>query len=335
MIFANFWFLKRSNGMAFYGIDYVNQLLELGINITVIKKNNVSIQIAQHPLLTVLEVGFFSFLLLYFKIIFCRASVYCPTMHALPFVRHQVFTIHDAYPLIKNHPKSNFNRILFRLMLKYKNTTIATINNSIHKQLPQFDLSQNLYAPNLVETHNLKVHKKKDLSINKIRVGLIGTDSEKKNYENLFGIYSSYDTTRYFSFHIYGNDTPYIDKIKRTFPELRIELVKNDASDIDTFFKHVDIILSVARNEGFCRPIAHAICSGMTCILIDDDVFKEFYSDLAIFGSDEAEVVELLCNLSNALLNNKQKIEDFLYSNSNNFYLASQRINDLLSDKVQ
>ena len=42
-------------------------------------------------------------------------------------------------------------------------------------------------------------------------------------------------------------------------------------------------MVSVAKGEGFARPIAPSIMAGRAAFLISDPVFKEFYDGCAIF----------------------------------------------------
>jgi hypothetical protein len=56
----------------------------------------------------------------------------------------------------------------------------------------------------------------------------------------------------------------------------------------------VDVIASVSRGEGFCRPIASALTADVPCFLLRDEVFLEFYEHHALFSNNAQELVHAL-----------------------------------------
>ena len=55
-------------------------------------------------------------------------------------------------------------------------------------------------------------------------------------------------------------------------------------------------VVSVAKGEGFARPIAVSIIAGKPVFLINDPVFKEFYDGCASFHNEINDLVSELVN---------------------------------------
>ena len=296
MIYCNFWFIKDLNGMAFYGVDFVNAIADMGYEIILIKRRNVRLPIMQRSNVKIYDANFYQFLRIYILILFTRAVVYCPTLHGLPFVKKQVITLHDAYPFEKSSIKKIFNKIIFKCMLMNRNLTVATINKSIRKSLISYKIKNFVYAPNSImvkgQENGVGVFDKP----NKLRVGLIGTDSDKKNYASLFNAYLSEGTCKKnVSFMIYGSFNPYVENLLQKYPELSLTFFNSSDMDLETFIHdEMDVLVSVAKHEGFCRPICYALLKQKPCLLINDPVFEEFYSEFADILDSESKIIQKL-----------------------------------------
>lgn len=296
MIYCNFWFIKDLNGMAFYGVDFVNAIADMGHEIILIKRPNVRLPIIQRSNIRIYDANFYQFLRIYILILFTRSVVYCPTLHGLPFVKKQVITLHDAYPFEKSSIKKIFNKIIFKCILMNKNITVATINKSIRKILISYKIKNFVYAPNSImiqgRENDIRVIDKS----NKLRVGLIGTDSDKKNYATLFNAYLSKGTyNKNVSFVIYGSFNPYVENLFQMYPELPLTFFNSSDMDLETFIHdEMDVLVSVAKHEGFCRPICYALLKQKPCLLINDPVFEEFYCEFADIFDSESQIIEKL-----------------------------------------
>jgi glycosyltransferase involved in cell wall biosynthesis len=223
MIYCNFWFLKSTNGMAYYGLDYVNSMLEMGDEIVLIKRVGVNLPISEKTNLKIHDVNSWQFLNIYLKMLISRSIVYCPTPHALPFLYRQIITLHDAYPFLKPGLKRKINTIIFKFMLLNKNIFVVTINMSIRKKLIEYKIQNYIYAPNFISLKGgqktSKIHNEKG----RVRVGLVGTDSRKKDYETLFKIIRLKKlSSKKYSFHIFGEFNGYIKRLMQQFADVDI-----------------------------------------------------------------------------------------------------------------
>lgn len=332
MIYCNFWFLKTANGMAYYGLDYVNELLNAGCELLLIKKRNMGLPIPDHQNLKVVDVNVWGFILAYAKILWFKCSVYSPTLHALPFVRHQVVTVHDEYPLTKPGFKKKINQFLFCLLLKSKRLHVATINFSIRKELSKYGISNYLYAPNFIPESKSTITKSVRRLKYPLRVGLVGTDSGKKDYDKLFSSFSLNSDPRSFEFFIYGDYNTYVKGIVECYSDLNIVFCQSSELDMNLFLEnHVDVLVSIAKNEGFCRPVCSALQQNIVCLLIDDPVFKEFYEDFAQFVQNENDVVEKLMTLNFEPRIDRTKLNSFVQNHNKHFLDAVQNIRVQLS----
>ena len=133
-------------------------------------------------------------------------------------------------------------------------------------------------------------------------MGLLGTDSAKKNYGRLFNAVRQADLSSRLAFRVYGHETAYFRDISAHFPELRIELARSDDESLDDFMSRVDVLASAAEQEGFGRPIASALLAGLPVELLDRPVFREFFSGGARFHADIDALVESLFRHGNEVM---------------------------------
>ena len=128
-------------------------------------------------------------------------------------------------------------------------------------------------------------------------VGLLGTDSAKKNYDRLFSTVRAAALSSRLVFRMYGHETTYFRDIREKFPDIQIELVISDDCPTDEFMSGVDLLASASEQEGFGRPIASALLAGLPVKLLDRPVFREFYTGGAHFYSDLDALVRSLPRL--------------------------------------
>jgi glycosyltransferase involved in cell wall biosynthesis len=73
-----------------------------------------------------------------------------------------------------------------------------------------------------------------------------------------------------------------------------MELLESDLYSLEEFFARIDLLTSVATQEGFGRPLAAALLAGVPCLLLDRTVFREFFDPGASFFPDPHAVVQAL-----------------------------------------
>lgn len=278
MITANFFHIKSTNGLFFYGLDYLRENIDL-----------VRVILARPSLATAIRE-----LLPECRTVSCSASRYVneavlaswrgdllftPTPHPFPGINRQWIVLHDAYPF-EVGARSGLKRWLLRGSLAMSGCHVGYINRSDAQPFvaglgvsPQ----RMVFAPNRFPTPANR-SARSALAGGVPVVGLLGTDSPKKNYERLFTAVCSAELQRRLSFRIYGHDTTYFRAVCSAFPDLRIELVLSDTESLDAFMSQVDVLASAAEQEGFGRPIAAALLAGLPVHLLDRPVFREFFS---------------------------------------------------------
>ena len=270
MKLVNLFFLKGMNGMFFYCLDYIGDqevviLLRKGSNFQFPTKNKNY---------TFVEVSNFLELA---RFIFTKKYdlLYCPTPHPIPFAVNQYITIHDFYPFLG--VKGLIKYILLLIGVVTSKAKIILINNTLENKRPiKFILTKKIFAPNKIAQENkLLVEEKIDFQI-----GLIGTDSTKKNYDKLF---SAFPTEILRHCAIYGNVNSYSNQIIDQYGADGLTHVKVDECSLDEFINRCQGIVSVANGEGFGRPLAKSILRGKPLFLIEDPIFREFFDGSANF----------------------------------------------------
>lgn len=294
MITGNFFHIKSTNGLFFYGLDYLNDNLDLARIVLVRPELEHRVRDAL-PNLEVIACTGWRYLIEVMRARLCGDLLYTPTSHPLPFINRQWIVLHDAYPF-EVGPKSRLKRLLLKWSLTMSRCRVAYINRS--EALP-FVASLGVAARRMVFAPNrypepagriAPVSSPNGLTT----VGLLGTDSAKKNYDRLFTVVRASEFSSRLVFRVYGHDTVYFRDIRGKFPDIRIELVKSDDESIDEFMSGVDVLASASEQEGFGRPFASALLVGLPVELLDRPVFREFFTGGARFHPDIEALVQSL-----------------------------------------
>jgi len=286
VITANFFHIKSTNGLFFYGMDYLRENIDL-----------VRVILARPSLATAIRE-----LLPECRTVSCSASRYVneaaraswrgdllftPTPHPLPGINRQWIVLHDAYPF-QVGAKSALKRWLLRSSIAMSRCKVGYINRSDAQPFvaglgvsPQ----RMVFAPNRFPAPANRSARSVHAGGVSV-VGLLGTDSPKKNYERLFAAVRRAELLPRLSFRIYGHDTIYFRAVRSAFPDLSIELALSDTESLDHFMSKVDVLASASEQEGFGRPIAAALLAGMPVHLLDRPVFREFFSGGAHYYTD-------------------------------------------------
>ena len=284
MIIVNLFFLKNINGMFYYGMDYIGSQ-----SATLLVKKGLRIKKNDYPNLTIIELDSILQLIVFlyknnYKVLFT------PTPHPIPFFKRQFVTLHDFYPF---HGLTGFFKyLLFVVGSSTSKSKTLVINKYVKRSLWLY-LQRNsiIFAPNFISTNNNDVKP----SYPNFKYGLIGTDSEKKNYSLLL---TAMPKNFIKHFALYGNDSSYAKQLIILYGKLGLTFVDSEKVSLNSFIEQCSSVVSVAKGEGFARPIAASINAGKPVFLINDPVFKEFYEGCAIFHEKIDELVlDLVANL--------------------------------------
>lgn len=294
MITANFFHIKSTNGLFFYGLDYLRDHLDL-IRMVLVRP---TLERPVQELLPGVEVVACTtgrYLKEAIKASWCGDLLYTPTSHPLPGIDRQWIVLHDAYPF-KVGPRSALKLRLLRWSLSLSRCRVGYINRSDARPFVAslgVPAQRMVFAPNrfpVPARREVRPASPDGVTV----IGLLGSDSAKKNYERLFEAVRRAGQAQRLSFRIYGHDTAYFRDTRALFPELRIELARSDDESLDAFLNHVDVLASAAEQEGFGRPIASALLAGMSVHLLDRPVFREFFAGGAQFHADINALVNAL-----------------------------------------
>ena len=270
MKLVNLFFLKGMNGMFFYCLDYI---ADQEVVIILRKGNNLKFP-PNNKKYTFVEVS--SFLeLVWFVFTRKYELLYCPTPHPIPFAAKQVITLHDVFPFIGF--KGTVKYLLLLIGAVSSRAKIVLINKSLARKIfTRLIPLKIIYGPNSIKLRKevLEVRKKD------FKIGLIGTDSSKKNYEKLFKVLPV-DIIKKFA--IYGNITDYSHQIIARFGVHGLTHIQTEECSLENFINNCEGIVSVATGEGFGRPIALSILLGKPVFLINDPIFKEFFDGSSRF----------------------------------------------------
>lgn len=294
MIVANFFHIKASNGLFFYGLDYANE------NLAHVRKALVrpALEDAARRALPGCEIVVCDgkrFLREAWRAQRRGDFLFTPTSHPLPGITRQWIVVHDAYPFVIGW-RGAAKRALLRLSLALSRCRVAYINRADARPfIEQLGVSarRQVFAPNRFPTpHALQPRVR--ATGEPMSVGLVGTDSEKKNYAQLFAALAAVDPHAPLTFRFYGHDSAYFRAVCTQFPRMRLLLVPSDQFSLEQFFEEVDVIASAATQEGFGRPIAAALLAGIPCFLIECGVFREFFEGGALFRADVPALAQAL-----------------------------------------
>jgi len=294
MITANFFNIKSTNGLFFYGLDYLRENLDLVRKVLV----RPALERRTKEVLPGIEVVACSanrFLREAMLASWRRDLLYTPTSHPLPGINHQLIILHDAYPF-EFGPMATLKRNLLRLSLSLSRCKVGYINRSDAQPFVAklgVPTERMVFAPNrFPETARLVSPLASRTGMT--TVGLLGTDSAKKNYDQLFSAVRRANLSPRLEFRVYGHETAYFNYLRAQFSELQIELVQSDDVSLDDFMSRVDVLASAAEQEGFGRPIASALLAGLPVELLDRPVFREFFSGGARFHANIGALVQSL-----------------------------------------
>lgn len=295
MIVGNLFHIKNTNGLYYYGLDYLRA--NRGLVRRVLVRDallaptrealpELDVRLCTAPGLVAESV----------RACLRRDVLFTPTPHPIPLLSNQWIVVHDGYPF-KIGARAKLKSWLLRLSLASSRCRVGYIN--VSETLPfvislGVSMARTVFVPNrFPAAARLPIDRPREAGAPLV-VGLVGTDSPKKNYDALFAELRRAGAPTAIRFCVYGHGTAYFGGLRRAFPEVNVDLVESDAHTLGDFIARLDVLASIATQEGFGRPIATALLSGLPCFLLDRPVFREFFEPGATFFLNPGQLVDAL-----------------------------------------
>lgn len=287
--------LNASNGMFWYAIDKIRTVSESPITV-LINAKLASLVRKELPSVTVEEMkrGKAARRIISTKLL-RRSSekIVTFTSHPLPFVPDQTIAFYDDYPFAGRAGK--LKRALFTLAARTSGCRVGIINRSL--AIP-FLASCGIPAHRIffdsafpaIDLHQTRARSAEPST--PLRIGLVGTDSRKKNYTEIFTATLAIKQAHDVQFLLYGAENDYVQELRRAFPEIDLTVVLSDVVGPVAFFDRIDYLVSAARAEGYGRPMGLAAALGVPLFLLRSPVFLEFFGEHATFFDDAASLMQ-------------------------------------------
>lgn len=280
MIVVNLWFIKHSNGLFHYGLDYAAALSPNIREIWVRNEEMGLLVTTRLPKISVHILDTRSLMGRAFATARRRDALFTPSSHPIVFVPRQTVVVHDSFPF--QGKAGRLKQLLFRVGLFASRGVAGYINKADGYRFLRtcgIPSARTRYLPNRIGATRPRISGPAIVAYT-IIVGLCGSDSPKKNYDDLFAEAGHLGRIEW---RIFGHDNEYTRRLKRDHPRCAISVVASDAVSLDDFLEAIDITVSVATGEGFARPVATSLMRGIPTWLIDTPVFREFYWESARF----------------------------------------------------
>lgn len=281
MIVVNLWFIKHSNGLFHYGMDYAVALSSDVREIWVRDDTLARLVAARLPIVPVRILNAKSLASAALATARRRDALFTPSSHPIAFVPRQTVVVHDSFPF--EGKAGRVKRLLFRVGL-FASRGVAGYINRVdgHRFLEECDIPphRTRYLPNRIGDRCAPAGNPAIVG-DRIVVGLFGSDSPKKNYDALFAQATAIGRLADVQWRIFGHENAYTQRLKREYPSCVITVVASDAMTLDQFLDSIDIAVSTATGEGFARPIALSLMRNIPTWLLDTPVFREFYQGSA------------------------------------------------------
>lgn len=280
-IVVNLWFIKHSNGLFHYGLDYADALSARVAEIWVRDKALAELAARRLPLVPVRILTMASMIREAVASAWTGRAIFTASSHPIPFIPRQTIVVHDSFPF--QGRAGRLKRLLLRIGIASSRAHGGYINHADARHFLEacgVDARRLHYLPNRVDN---ETSVRGDAAIVDVRVvvGLFGTDSPKKNYDALFAAAGATEPLVAVEWRIYGHENEYTHRLRRDYPGCLVKVVGSDQCAMDRFIDAIDVAISVAEGEGFARPIARSLMRGIPTMLLDTPVFREFYAGSA------------------------------------------------------
>lgn len=283
----NLAFIKAANGLFYFALDYV-AALEVTTSAILVRTPTLAAAVRRRfPSAPVRVEGPWQAARAALAASRRGEMVFTPSSHPVPWCDRQLVVMHDSFPF--EGAKGRFKAGLFFLAMRTSRAAAGYINVSDART---FLMRGGLSPERLVASPNrmappVAAPLRGSLAVSQRPViGLFGTDSPKKNYDRLFAAVACRPSAVRTAFRLYGQPNDYAARIIAAFPLLDIAVSDSGAVELDAFVRSVDLVASAATREGFGRPMALALASGVPAWIVDAPVFREFYGGAATFHAD-------------------------------------------------
>ena len=294
----NLAFIKATNGLFYFALDYIAALDDAISSILVRTGEQAGLLRERVPDREVRIVTPWQAAFLVRGACQRGEMTFTPSSHPIPGCARQMVVVHDTFPF--GGRTGAIKASLFLLALRASRAHAGYINRCdaraflVRGGVPAARLHS---TPNHMPLPDRPTDDALTLS-DHVSVGLLGTDSPKKNYPALFTALASSPAAHRLRLVLYGQPNAYADALIERFPTLAISICDSRTRDLNTFVKSVDLLVSAATQEGFSRPIAAALAGGVPCWIVDAPVFREFYEGAAHFHDDVTKLAGALLELA-------------------------------------
>jgi glycosyltransferase involved in cell wall biosynthesis len=295
VIVGNLYFIKSTSGLFYYGVSYLkgNHALLRRVLVRPALERAAKQAFPEHEVVVCTALQMWRQALQAAR----RGDViYTPTSHPLPGFSRQWIVVHDGYPFAGGW-RGRIKKALLWLALATSGCRVAYINQTDALAFVRglgISGERLLFAPNQYPDKPAAAVPLALAPEQALRVALVGTESDKKNYVLLFQAVMQAGGADRLCFHVFGHRNAYLSQLEARFPAVQIQLVSSDEYSLEDLLAGVHVLASVALQEGFGRPIAGALLAGVPCLLLNCPVFNEFFNPGAEFFSDATSLVAAL-----------------------------------------
>ncbi|MGW8192442.1 hypothetical protein [Sphingomonas hankookensis] len=281
--------LNASNGMFWYAVDKIKSLGDAPVTVLV-NARLAPLACKELPGATVIKIGRGAAARRIVATKLLRRSsekVVTFTSHPLPFVPNQTIAFYDDYPFAGR--AGALKRALFTLAARTSRCRIGIINRSLAMPfLARCGIpAERIFFDSAFPAVDLQQTRARTAEPGTpLRIGLVGTDSRKKNYAEIFAATLMLQCVHDVQFLLYGAENDYVSDLRADFPTIDLAVVPSDDVGPIAFFDGVDYLVSAARAEGYGRPMGLAAALGVPLFLLRSPVFLEFFGEHATFFDD-------------------------------------------------
>ncbi len=295
----NLSFLNSTNGMFWYAVDKIKTIDHSKFTILCSKNVYAKLrqQIPEAKIKTFSKLNSILYIIYIFIISNGPFKLVTFTSHPIPFLSNQTIAFYDIYPFVGK--LGLVKKVLFKIATKTSKCRVGIINRSLSVPFLTkcgvssakifFDSAFPTVKMSEAQGRATKPHAP-------LKVGLVGTDSTKKNYDELFNTIINLGYQKDIEFIIFGTDNDYYRRLCKDYTDINIRLISSDNVEILEYFENIDYLVSAARDEGYGRPMGLAAAVGVPMLLLKSDVFMEFFGDIATFFDDVADIFGFIVN---------------------------------------
>jgi hypothetical protein len=286
---VNLAYMNASNGMFWYAIDKVRSLGDKQANCLLLVRENLAPLVARELPLVRVEAATRIGALVKIAGLKLRMGealrIVSFTSHPIPFLSRQTIAFYDDYPF-QGSAVARVKRLLFVVAARSSRSRIGIINRSLALPfLQRCGIAEDrIFFDSAFPAVDVRNVSERSMSPGTpLRIGLVGTDSLKKDYAAIFTAARAVGAVSDVQFLLYGAENDYTKRLRRDFPEIDQTVIASDNVDIPTYFAAIDYLVSASTAEGYGRPMGLAAMLGVPLFLLRSPVFLEFFGEHAQF----------------------------------------------------